>query len=160
MAGIRQQTPTPSDEVALIGRHTQQRSVVLEALIRADGFVSAQVLHGQLASDGTPVGLSTVYRTLTALTDAGRADLVRDTNGERLFRYRPGPDHRHYLICTECGLSRPVDSGPVEDWADGIAQDFGFANVRHTVELSGVCPGCGRGHAAADGSLQGAGDVG
>ncbi|MFJ8361880.1 Fur family transcriptional regulator [Streptomyces sp. NPDC093984] len=140
MARTRQRTPA---EVALIGRHTHQRSVVLKALIRADGFVGAQALHAQLAANGTPVGLSTVYRTLTRLADAGRADLVRDAGGERLFRYRPGPDHRHYLICTECGLSRPVDSGPIEDWADAIAQDSGFANVRHTVELSGVCPDCG-----------------
>jgi len=57
---------------------------------------------------------------LTALANAGRADLVRAASGERLFRYRPGPEHRHYLICTECGLSRPVDSGPVEDGADNI----------------------------------------
>jgi Fur family ferric uptake transcriptional regulator len=147
MAPTRQRTPT---EVALIGRHTQQRSVVLQAFIRADGFVGAQALHAQLVADGTPVGLSTVYRTLTRLAGAGRADLVRDPGGERLFRYRPGPDHRHYLICTECGLSRPVDSGPIEDWADGIAQESGFAHVRHTVELSGVCPDCRGGQAATE----------
>ncbi|WP_234544503.1 Fur family transcriptional regulator [Streptomyces shenzhenensis] len=134
----RQRTPT---EVTLIGRRTQQRSLVLAAFIRADGFVGAQALHAQLAAEGTPVGLSTVYRTLTALAGAGRADMVRDSGGERLFRYRPGPDHRHYLICTECGLSRPVDSGPIEDWAETIAQDSGFADIRHTVELSGVCSG-------------------
>jgi Fur family transcriptional regulator, ferric uptake regulator len=51
MARTRQGTPT---DVALIGRHTQQRSVVLQALIRADGFVGAQALHAQLAADGTP----------------------------------------------------------------------------------------------------------
>jgi len=140
-------TPT---EVALIGRHTQQRSVVLAAFIRADGFVGAQALHAPLAADGTPVGLSTVYRTLTALARADRADLVRDTNGERLFRYRPEPDHRHYLICTECGLSRPVDFDPIEDWAESVAHDSGFAHVRHTVELSGVCPDCGPAHATAE----------
>jgi Fur family ferric uptake transcriptional regulator len=144
----RQHTPTPLADVTLIGRHTQQRTVVVEALIRAEGFVGAQSLHNRLAADGSPVGLSTVYRTLTALADAGRADMVRDTSGERLFRYRPGPEHRHYLICTECGLSRPVDSGPVEEWADAIAQTSGFANVRHTVELSGVCPDCGQRQAA------------
>lgn len=141
---------THPTEVALIGRHTQQRSVVLAAFIRADGFVGARALHAQLAADGTPVGLSTVYRTLTALAGAGRADLVRDTGGERLFRYRPGPDHRHYLICTECGLSRPVDSDPIEDWAESVAHDSGFAHVRHTIELSGVCPDCGRAHATAE----------
>ncbi|MEU8029610.1 Fur family transcriptional regulator [Streptomyces sp. NPDC049099] len=148
MAPDRQCTPTPSHDVTLIGRLTQQRTVVVEALIRTDGFIGAQALHSQLAAYGSPVGLSTVYRTLTALASAGRADMVRDTSGERLFRYRPGADHRHYLICTECGLSRPVDSGPVEDWADTIAQNSGFANIRHTVELSGVCPDCGRRQAA------------
>ncbi|WP_052229712.1 Fur family transcriptional regulator [Streptomyces sp. CT34] len=142
MESDRQPAPTPLADVTLIGRHTQQRTVVVEALIRADGFVGAQALHNRLPAGGSPVGLSTVYRTLTALANAGRADMVRDTNGERLFRYRPGTDHRHYLICTECGLSRPVDSDPVEDWADTIARTSGFANVRHTVELTGVCPDC------------------
>ncbi|MFE8949828.1 Fur family transcriptional regulator [Streptomyces sp. NPDC007856] len=150
MASDRQCTPTPSHDVTLIGRLTQQRTIVVEALIRADGFVGAQALHNQLAAAGSPVGLSTVYRTLTALASVGRADMVRDTSGERLFRYRPGPEHRHYLICTDCGLSRPVDSGPVEEWADTIAQTSGFANVRHTVELSGVCPDCGRRQAAGE----------
>ncbi|POX51212.1 Fur family transcriptional regulator [Streptomyces sp. Ru72] len=148
MARNRQRTPTRSYDVTLIGRRTQQRTLVVEALIRADGFVGAQSLHSRLAAAGSPVGLSTVYRTLTALADAGRADVVRDPGGERLFRHRPGPEHRHYLICTECGLSRPVDSGPVEEWANTIAQTSGFANVRHTVELSGVCPDCGGRHAA------------
>ncbi|MFD5795628.1 Fur family transcriptional regulator [Streptomyces diastatochromogenes] len=144
MAPDRQCKPTPSHDVTLIGRLTQQRTIVVEALIRADGFVGAQALRNQLAAAGSPVGLSTVYRTLAGLTGVGRADMVRDTSGERLFCYRPGPEHRHYLICTECGLSRPVESGPVEEWADTVAQTSGFANVRHTVELSGVCPDCGR----------------
>ncbi|MEU2715492.1 Fur family transcriptional regulator [Streptomyces sp. NPDC007205] len=150
MESDRQHAPAPLADVTLIGRLTHQRTAVVDALIRAEGFVGAQALHNRLAADGSAVGLSTVYRTLTALAAAGRADLVRDAAGERLFRYRPGPDHRHYLICTECGLSRPVDSGPVEDWADTIAQTSGFANVRHTVELSGVCPDCGSRHAAAE----------
>jgi Fur family ferric uptake transcriptional regulator len=151
MSPDRRRTSPPSHDVTLIGRRlTQQRTAVAEALVRADGFIGAQALHGRLTAAGSPVGLSTVYRTLAGLAEAGRADMVRDTNGERLFRHRPGPEHRHYLICTECGLSRPVDSGPVEEWADTIERTSGFANVRHTVELSGVCPDCGRPQTAAD----------
>ncbi|MCQ4084469.1 metal ABC transporter permease [Streptomyces sp. RB6PN25] len=116
---------------------------LLKSLIDTGGSVSAQALY-TLAADGSQVGLSTVYRTLTALAEAGRADVVRDRNGERLFRYRPGADHRHYLLCTACGLSLPVDSAPVEEWADRIARTSGFAGVRHTVELAGICPECDR----------------
>ncbi|MFF2809719.1 Fur family transcriptional regulator [Streptomyces sp. NPDC058000] len=98
--------------------------------------------------------MSTVYRTQTARAEAGRAeagraDVVRDGNAERLFRYRPGPDHRHYLICTRCGLSQAVDADLVEDWAERVARSSGFADVRHTLELSGVCPDCCRRRAAA-----------
>ncbi|KOG37420.1 Fur family transcriptional regulator [Streptomyces decoyicus] len=135
-----------TQEVSLLGRITQQRATVLEALIEAEkseGFVSAQSLYTRLLAAGSSVGLSTVYRTLSALAEAGRADVVRDVHGERLFRYRPGSDHRHYLICTECGVSVTLDSVTVEDWAAGVARTSGFTAVRHTVELTGICPDCG-----------------
>ncbi|MFF7633134.1 Fur family transcriptional regulator [Kitasatospora sp. NPDC008050] len=134
-------------EVGLIGRPTPQRTEVLRALAGRGEFVSAQLLHAGLLAVGSRVGLSTVYRTLTALATAGRADVVRDVNGEKLFRYRPDEDHRHYLICRHCGSSVPVDSGPVEAWADEVARTSGFAQVQHTVELAGVCADC----LAADG---------
>ncbi|WP_223267412.1 Fur family transcriptional regulator [Streptosporangium nondiastaticum] len=108
----------------------------------AEGFISTQDLRKRLVAGGSSVSLSTVYRTLTALAEAGRADVFRDANGKQLFRHRPGSDHRHYLICTECGLSLPVGSGPVEKWAARIARTSGFADVRHAVELSGRFPDC------------------
>ncbi|MFD3614586.1 hypothetical protein ACFWWT_04925 [Streptomyces sp. NPDC058676] len=35
-----------------------------------------------------------------------------------------------------------MDSEVVEEWAERIAADSGFAAVEHTVELTGVCAGC------------------
>jgi Fur family ferric uptake transcriptional regulator len=139
----RPSSGAPTGDVELFGRPTRQRMTVLQALIDTGGLVSAQTLHTTLAAEDARVGLSTVYRTLTALAEAGRADVVRDSNGERLFRYRPGAGHRHYLRCCVCGLSIAVDSGPVEDWAERTARAAGFSAVHHTVELAGVCPECG-----------------
>jgi hypothetical protein len=62
----QQAAPTSLADVTLIGRPTQQRTAVVEALIRAEGFISAQALHNRLATDGSPVGLTTAYRTLPA----------------------------------------------------------------------------------------------
>ncbi|MER6622061.1 MULTISPECIES: Fur family transcriptional regulator [unclassified Streptomyces] len=123
-------------------RTTPRRAAVLGALHACDGFVSAQTLHAALVRDGVAVGLTTVYRTLRLLEAAGHVDVVRDSDGERLYRPRPDDGHRHYLVCRECGLSLAVDSDEVEQWVVRIARDIGFHSVDHTVELTGVCDGC------------------
>ncbi|MFD7767380.1 Fur family transcriptional regulator [Streptomyces sp. NPDC059787] len=123
-------------------RTTPQRTAVLDALRARDVFVSAQSLHATLVAGGTAVGLSTVYRTLRLLEAAGNVDVVRDGDGERLYRPRADDGHRHYLVCRECGLSLAVDSEDVEEWVARIARDIGFHAVDHTVELTGVCDDC------------------
>ena len=138
-------TRSRPEDVELLGRPTPQRTDVLRALMGCADFVSAQALHAALVAAGSPVGLSTVYRTLTALTEVGRTEVVRDTNGERRYRYRQGSEHRHFLICRNCGLSYPLDSAPVEAWTEQVARTYGFAEVQHTVELSGTCAGCAAG---------------
>ncbi|MFD7013185.1 Fur family transcriptional regulator [Streptomyces sp. NPDC059928] len=133
---------TPPDDVNLIGRRTAQRATVLKALREAQGFVGARTLHTSLEAAGSHIGLSTVYRTLGALAAADRADVVRTKVGERLFRHRPATEHRHYLLCRDCGLGMPIDAEDVESWAERITAASGFAEVEHTVELTGVCPDC------------------
>jgi Fur family ferric uptake transcriptional regulator len=123
-------------------RSTRQRDAVLRALRESPGFVSARVLHESLTATGSPVGLTTVYRTLRVLERTGRVDVVRERTGERLYRPRPVDGHRHYLVCRGCGLSLAVAADPVERWADGVAETTGFAEVEHTVELTGICGRC------------------
>jgi Fur family ferric uptake transcriptional regulator len=105
-------------------------------------FVSARELHALLVAETLPIGLTTVYRALREMEADGGVDVVRDEAGGRLYRRRPADGHRHYLICRCCGRSRPVESEVVEEWADRIAADTGFAAVQHTVELTGLCADC------------------
>ncbi|MFJ6216867.1 Fur family transcriptional regulator [Streptomyces sp. NPDC092296] len=144
MSQDRTAAGVPQPEVELIGRRTAQREQVLRALAGYGGFVSAQALHARLLAQGLRVGLSTVYRTLAALIEAGRVDLVREGSGERLFRYRAREEHQHYLLCRDCGTSQPVDAALVEAWAERISLTTGFSRVEHTVELVGTCADCGR----------------
>jgi Fur family ferric uptake transcriptional regulator len=123
-------------------RTTRQRIAVLRALHDRPDLVSARELHAALEAGGMTVGLTTVYRTLRTLERTGRVDVVRDKGGERLYRPRPADGHRHYLVCRDCGLSRAVEAAAVERWADEVAVATGFAEVEHTVELTGICDGC------------------
>ncbi|MGV4988685.1 Fur family transcriptional regulator [Streptomyces sp. NRAIS4] len=121
---------------------TRQRKAVMRALAGCQDFVSAQELYAFLVSGDHAIGLTTVYRALSELEADGGVDVVRDEAGGRLYRLRPADGHRHYLMCRDCGRSRPVDSEVVEEWAGRIAADTGFTAVEHTVELTGVCADC------------------
>ncbi|MEU3984489.1 transcriptional repressor [Streptomyces sp. NPDC026672] len=131
-------------------RSTRQRTAVLRALHGCHGFMSARELHAAITADGTAVGLTTVYRTLRTLERDGQVDVVRERTGERLYRIRPADGHRHYLFCRSCGLSLAVEAGAVERWADDVAEATGFAELEHTVELTGICGRCKHGVAGHD----------
>ncbi len=101
-------TGSTGDERAL--RPTRQRTAVVDALASVGDFRSAQEIHALLEQRGDPVGLATVYRTLTRLADAGEVDLLRTEGGEVTYR-RCSDTHHHHLVCRSCGATVEVE-GP------------------------------------------------
>ena len=123
-------------------RTTRQRTAVADLLGRVDGFRSAQELHDLLRTEGASVGLTTVYRHLQALADAGQVDVLRNADGESVYRRCPTAEHHHHLVCRSCGRSVEVDGPEVEAWAARTARAHGFTDVEHTVEVFGTCEAC------------------
>ncbi|NYI06686.1 Fur family transcriptional regulator [Allostreptomyces psammosilenae] len=123
------------------GRSTRQRAAVAAALEESDEFRSAQELHDLLKSRGDSVGLTTVYRTLQNLADAGDVDVLRTSEGEAMYR-RCSQEHHHHLMCRHCGRTVEVAGPTVERWAETVAAEHGFVNVAHTVEIFGTCADC------------------
>ncbi|MFE2976669.1 Fur family transcriptional regulator [Streptomyces sp. NPDC059258] len=124
------------------GRSTRQRAAVAAALDEVDEFRSAQELHDVLKHRGDSVGLTTVYRTLQSLADAGEVDVLRTTEGEAVYRRCSTGDHHHHLVCRLCGKAVEVEGPAVEQWAEMIAAQHGYVNVAHTVEIFGTCAEC------------------
>ena len=87
-------------------RSTRQRTAVADVLGRVDGFRSAQELHDLLRHDGASVGLTTVYRHLQALADAGQVDVLRTDDGEAVYRRCPTDEHHHHLVCRSLRAQR------------------------------------------------------
>lgn len=123
-------------------RNTQQREALLESLRRAGAFRSAQALHDEMKVTGSRAGLTTVYRNLQALVDAGTVDVVSSVDGESLYRLCDSERHHHHLLCRACGSTVELENPDVESWADAAAKKHGFSAVTHTVELYGLCRGC------------------
>jgi len=124
-------------------RNTRQRGEVLALLEEVDDFRTPQQLHVDLRERGAKVGLTTVYRTLQLLVDAGEVDTMRLPSGEQLYRLCGRSDH-HHLVCRTCGTTVEVEGPAVERWADRLAQEHGFTDVSHTLEVFGTCPRCAR----------------
>jgi Fur family ferric uptake transcriptional regulator len=124
-----------------ITRNTRQRAEVLALLTDTDDFRSAQQLHSTLRHDGSRVGLTTVYRTLQVLADAGEVDTMRLPSGETLYR-RCSRTHHHHLVCRGCGATAEVEGPAVERWADKVAAEHGYTDVSHTLEIFGTCAAC------------------
>ncbi len=122
-------------------RNTRQRTAVSALLAEVEGFHSAQDLHAMLRQRGERVGLTTVYRTLQGLADAGEIDVMRPPGGEHLYRRCSG-GHHHHLVCRTCGRTVEVAGPAVESWAERVAAEHGYAEVSHTLEIFGTCPAC------------------
>jgi Fur family ferric uptake transcriptional regulator len=124
-------------------RATRQRAAIIALLDTVDEFRSAQELHDELRRRGENIGLTTVYRTLQSLSAADLVDMVRTDTGESVYRRCEGDDHHHHLVCRSCGAAVEVSGREVEAWAAEVAQQHGFSNVNHTIELFGTCGQCG-----------------
>lgn len=121
---------------------TPRRRLVLEVLGDRTRPVSAHELYVELAGSGHQVGMSTVYRTLSALADAG---LLHVFAGEGEARYRRCDPGRHYhLVCRRCGDVAEQPAGNDQLWLERIAAATGFCPDPRQAELYGVCGNCVR----------------
>jgi Fur family ferric uptake transcriptional regulator len=123
-------------------RVTKQRLAVSAALDELADFVSTQELHRILQDRGTSVSLATSYRILQSLADDGLVDVLRNADGEAVYRRCAVTGHHHHLLCRSCGKAVEVEAPAVEAWAARIAREHGFTEVEHTVEIFGLCPDC------------------
>jgi Fur family ferric uptake transcriptional regulator len=125
-------------------RTTRQRTEVIALLNEVNDFLTAQQLHGLLRERGAKVGLTTVYRTLQLLVDAGEVDATRLPDGEQLFRQCSRSRHHHHLVCRMCGRTVEIEGPAMERWTEKVADQHGYTDVAHTLELFGTCSTCAR----------------
>ncbi|MDN5858350.1 MAG: transcriptional repressor [Pseudonocardia sp.] len=123
-------------------RSTRQRTAVSAMLDTLADFRSAQDIHDELRRAGNGIGLTTVYRTLQNLADAGEVDVLRTSTGEAVYRRCATADHHHHLVCRSCGHTVEVDGPAVETWAQRVAEQHGFSELSHTAEIFGLCRPC------------------
>ena len=103
---------------------------------------TAQTLWKRLrARDESTIGLATVYRTLSLLSEKGVVDTLAHHGGELCYRLC-GETHHHHLVCSNCHRVVEIDEQGLSDWLERVFEKHGFLALAHTVELTGLCSTC------------------
>lgn len=126
-------------------RMTRQRAAVAEVLAESEEFRTAQQLHDLVREQGHSVGLATVYRTMQVMAAAGDVDVLRNDEGEAMYRRCERTEHHHHLVCRECGRTEEIEASLVEQWAENVGRAHHFTDIEHTAELFGTCAACAKG---------------
>lgn len=124
-------------------RYTSGRRSIIDALAQVEGPESAAELRERME-----VPLSSLYRSLTVLDEAGVLERHHDVDG--LARYELAEwlgGHHHHLICIDCGNVEDVhldadSEGALDDLAARVGERAGYRVTGHNLEVEGVCPSC------------------
>lgn len=123
-------------------RRTTQRDLILEIFLSTEEHLTSEDLHNLIHKKDPTVGLTTVYRTLKLLTDAGLAREVGFGDGKTYYEHHYNHDHHDHMICTECGKVIEFFSQDIEELQDQMASNFGFKPTHHSLRMWGVCSEC------------------
>jgi Fur family ferric uptake transcriptional regulator len=125
-------------------RRTGQRDLILEIFLSTEEHLTSEDLHSLVHRIDPTVGLTTVYRTLKLLTEAGLAREVRFGDNKTYYEHHYNHEHHDHMICTDCGKVIEFFSPDIEALQDQMASNFGFKPTHHSLRLWGVCAECQR----------------
>ena len=125
-------------------RFTRGRRRVIDTVAGADGPRTASEIHSALMT----VPLSSLYRSLGVLTDAGV--LALHHGADETTRYELSEslsEHHHHLVCVSCGAISDVaaseeQEATVDRLVEALADTAGFAVTGHRLEIEGRCIRC------------------
>lgn len=118
-------------------RMTDQRRVIARVLSSADDHPDVEELHRRAAAIDDNISISTVYRTVKMLEDAGIIE--RHEFGDGRARYEQMPDEHHdHLIDLRSGKVIEFRSEEIEHLQEEIARRLGFKLRGHRLELYAV----------------------
>jgi len=122
-------------------RATRQRLLVLETLAAEPHDATAQEIYARLRGSGEPVGLATVYRTLSLLSENGVIDEFSHRAGETCYRVC-SEGHHHHLVCAQCHGVAELEECELDEWLARAADERGFLPTSHMLEVVGICAAC------------------
>lgn len=131
---------THADELKSSGlKATLPRIKILEVFQKTNlRHMTAEDVYKVLLSDGSDVGLATVYRVLMQFEQAGIVSRNHFETGKSVFELNQGQHHDH-LVCMDCGRVEEFFDAEIEKRQKAVAHARGFELQEHALSLYGAC---------------------
>lgn len=121
-------------------RITEPRKALLKELIAAAHPIAAEELHAVLGVKD--FDLVTVYRNLEAFAKIGVVHKFMTESGKALYELMDDHGHHHHhILCRRCHQAECLDVCKL-DQLEKLAEQLGYTDVTHVLELYGVCAKC------------------
>jgi Fe2+ or Zn2+ uptake regulation protein len=122
-------------------RTTTARRAVLEAILEAgDGHLTADEVAEMTHREHPDIHLSTVYRTLDSLCEAGLLSPARFA--DRPGTYHLADDHHHHAVCSRCGTVLLLADDVFAAVTVRLAEEHGFHAEPTHITIPGLCATC------------------
>lgn len=122
-------------------RATTARRAVLEQLLEAgDTHLTADELAQRVGEQHPAIHLSTIYRTLESLDEAGLISPARFA--DHSATYHLTDDVHHHAVCTQCGRTFSLAPAVFQPVAEQLLAEFGFVAVPQHLTIHGQCGDC------------------
>ena len=147
-----------ADEIKSSGlKATLPRIRILDVFQKATvRHMSAEDVFKILLTEGSDIGLATVYRVLLQFEQAGILSRNHFESGKSVFELNEGHHHDH-LVCMTCGRVEEFFDPDIEARQRAVAQARGFELQEHSLALYAACikPDCQHRNAAAGAGVRG-----
>ena len=116
----------PRLKILEVFQHTERRHMTAEDVFKA------------LLTDGSDIGLATVYRVLMQFEQAGLLTRSNFESGKAVFELNEGKHHDH-LVCLDCGRVEEFFDHEIEQRQRAITEARGFDLQEHSLALYARC---------------------
>ena len=126
-------------------RVSAARRLVVEALFAAGGPVSASEIADGLGGRVSRSDITSVYRNLETLEQAGLVRHVHLGHGPGVYMLA-GRARSGYVLCKRCATVRVLDAEALESVRDAVRAATGFEARFSHFPIAGLCPACASSH--------------
>jgi Fe2+ or Zn2+ uptake regulation protein len=131
------------ESIRLAGfRLTTPRQAIIQVLAETDDWQTPEEIHARARKRYPSLGLVTVYRTMSLLSEMGYVRRIHLEHGCHGY-VRTEMVHGHHVVCRNC--RQAVEIPGIQEFSfliERIADTTGYLVQDHLLELLGLCPEC------------------